>query len=455
MYATRRGAGRGGGHAQSHTTVSASVASESSRLGSLSLAAPAAREGAPRDTCPTATVRERQRAAVYGRCSAAAHATRRAASAAQARTQDDRCLVGVTPPRGAARARNRGRPRSTCVFSARPRATARMLLARKIPFKERAGAGACGRGTARRRACELLEAVFVLCACSGTEEVGALCAKGGGAHICFGSSFGSRAAGRIEEGTSSGARPVCRLAAPRAHWDTGARVGEDLHSSTGSTWTTGTRVQRAQWRPKDGGCTYTFPRTCVLLTTKVNNSLFRSPATPSLHAQPPLVCLTHLTEGDGRARCCGVVVASFCCCCVGCREFRRAPIRGGSKGPLTEWYLCVLRFEPALLLVLHPKSGGATQQRARTCTIIAQKQLSLLKSANVSAPCCVVVKGYHFLNAVDSSLYRTCCRSGGSPVTVGGGPTVVCWQRSHRTERIAGTTGACVMMRDLARSFWV
>ena len=190
---------------------------------------------------------------------------------------------------------------------------------------------------------------------------------GGGAHICFGSSFGSRAAGRIEEGTSSGARPVCRLAAPRAHWDTGARVGEDLHSPTGSTWTTGTRVQRAQWRPKERWL-HTFPRTCVLLTTKVNNSLSRSPATPSLRTQPPLVCLTHLTEDDGRARCCGVVLLLL----RGCREFRRAPIRGGSKGPLTEWYLCVLRFEPALLLVLHPKSGGATQQRARTCTIIAQ-----------------------------------------------------------------------------------
>ena len=40
-----------------------------------------------------------------------------------------------------------------------------------------------------------------------------------------------------------------------------------------------------------------------------------------------------------------------------------------------------------------------------------------------------------------ASLYRTRGRSGASPVTVGGAPAVVFWQRSHSTERIAGTTG--------------
>ena len=226
-------------------------------------------------------------------------------------------------------------------------------------------------------------------------------------------------------------RAPAQVLGPFAGLQPPARTGTRAHG-----WARTFIPPRGPRGPQERGCsarsgapktvvahTYTFPRTCVLLTTKVNNSLSRSPATPSLRTQPPLVCLTHLTEDDGRARCCGVVLLLL----RGCREFRRAPIRGGSKGPLTEWYLCVLRFEPALLLVLHPKSGGATQQRARTCTIIAQKQLSLLKSANVSAPCCVVVKGYHFLNAVDSSLYRTCCRGGAFPVTVGGAPTVVSW----------------------------
>ena len=52
-----------------------------------------------------------------------------------------------------------------------------------------------------------------------------------------------------------------------------------------------------------------------------------------------------------------------------------------------------------------------------------------LCSAPASPPslperCC---KGVTILNAVDYSLYRTCCRGGAFPVTVGGAPAVVFW----------------------------